>query len=612
MTARNWIRFVGLIALLRLLHVPACVAQKNPVPIREDGYFYTNPLLDCIPDPTYVPPFKKDVKEFVDSQIKQGSAKRVSVYFRQLNNGYSFGINETWKYSPSGLFKVANLIQVMKYAQEEPSILDEKLLCTKGSADFDRYSNLVLGKSYSVRELLVRMLDNDIGALELLETKFKVSSMWKGPLKEIGLNVKASAGITHIISPQEYSLLFQTLYNASFLDRRFSSEALSFLTDHRFEDGIVAGVSDSEIPIAHFRGASINHVSPQLHETAIVYVKGNPYLLSIMTEGDEIKNLIQIVRTISSIIHKVCTNPEAVSTSDEGSYSMSNTIELLNPLLDCSSDIKSFKPFTKKVEQYIKQVVKTKHVESVSVYFQHLKTGDRFTINGEETYIPASLMKVPEMISLLKGAEQNQDLLSREIIFKKIPEKYLSKAVTGLEPGMRYSVLDLLQRTIILSDNYAADMLFTEIKEVEQLWDELFADLGITQWRIKTKPRQGEISVEQMSLLFRVLYNSTYLSRKNSDLALEILAQTTFSQGIRKGLPENMLASTKYGERLSSQPGSVPNQLHECGIVYYEDNPYLICIMTRGANMDNQAQVIERISQIVYQEMVREFPIKAE
>jgi hypothetical protein len=77
-----------------------------------------------------------------------------------------------------------------------------------------------------------------------------------------------------------------------------------------------------------------------------------------------------------------------------------------------------------------------------------------------------------------------------------------------------------------------------------------------------------------------------------------------YKDGLIAGVPSNITISHKFGEReLTDEKGNVVNQLHDCGIVYYPEHPYLLCIMTRGKNIDNLSRSISAISKIVYQEV---------
>jgi hypothetical protein len=53
----------------------------------------------------------------------------------------------------------------------------------------------------------------------------------------------------------------------------------------------------------------------------------------------------------------------------------------------------------------------------------------------------------------------------------------------------------------------------------------------------------------------------------------------------------------KFGERGGIEGGQ---QLHDCGIVYSQSGPYVLCIMTRGRSLEELKTVIADLSKIVY------------
>ena len=112
------------------------------------------------------------------------------------------------------------------------------------------------------------------------------------------------------------------------------------------------------------------------------------------------------------------------------------------------------------------------------------------------------------------------------------------------------------------------------------------------------------ISVKQYSIFFRILFNSSFLSRTNSEYALSLLSKTEFGAGLRSGVPENILIAHKFGER-TTQDGL--NQLHDCGIVYYPDHPYLLCVMSRGENLHNLIDSIKKTSEFVYKTIQEQY-----
>lgn len=115
-------------------------------------------------------------------------------------------------------------------------------------------------------------------------------------------------------------------------------------------------------------------------------------------------------------------------------------------------------------------------------------------------------------------------------------------------------------------------------------------------------PFDQTIEVKQYSSIFLQLYNSSFFDTKeSSEQALELLSQSTFDKGLVAGVPKGTVVAHKFGERSDFTDGI--RQLHDCGIVYFPGSPYLLCVMTRGRDMNMLAQTISSISKMVYQEV---------
>jgi len=271
----------------------------------------------------------------------------------------------------------------------------------------------------------------------------------------------------------------------------------------------------------------------------------------------------------------------------------------ISPLLECeSSEVigeTEYKPSITKVNAIIKKATDAKLISYASVYYRDLNNGPWFGINEKKLFTPASLLKVPIMMAFYNTAENQPDILNKKIKYDKQINpltEYFSPSQT-IQKGQTYTIDELINRMIIYSDNYALDLLGQQVND--GFADKVTKDLGINTPTAETP--ESYISVKNYASLFRVLYNSSYLNANYSEKALELLAKVEFKQGITKGLPENIDVAHKFGER-ELEDKSV--QLHDCGIIYYPNHPYLLCIMTRGSDYKNLSSVIGQISAAIY------------
>lgn len=282
----------------------------------------------------------------------------------------------------------------------------------------------------------------------------------------------------------------------------------------------------------------------------------------------------------------------------EGGY------QFINPLLECdhaSSRSVKVVSLESELRTYIQKVTAEGSAKVVSVYFRDLNNGPWLGINENENYSPASLLKVPILIGVLRKAEQTPGLLTKSIKYDH-PVDQFQQNITDemIQPGKSYTVEDLLVRMIKNSDNEAKNLLFDIIGN--DFFTKVNTDLGNY---IPGMVTEDFMSVRNYSSFFRILYNATYLNKEMSEKALEILSKTDFKVGIVAGVPQGTVVAHKFGER--GYTDTNVKQLHDCGIVYLPNRPpYLICVMTRGTDFDQQAKVIAEISNMIYKNLTKE------
>lgn len=192
------------------------------------------------------------------------------------------------------------------------------------------------------------------------------------------------------------------------------------------------------------------------------------------------------------------------------------------------------------------------------------------------------------MIAVFKKEEASPGFLAASVTYTSAA----TTSATKLKPGTNYTVEQLVEEMLINSDDQAK--LLLEQKLGNDFVTKVMADIGVN-----TTGTDGSVSIKDYSGFFRMLYNATYLSHTNSEKALTLLSRVNYKNGMVKGLPEGTTLANKQGERTN---GPV-KQLHECGIVYYKGGPYLLGVMTRGADMNQLSTVISDLSSLVYSEV---------
>ncbi len=253
-----------------------------------------------------------------------------------------------------------------------------------------------------------------------------------------------------------------------------------------------------------------------------------------------------------------------------------------------------------KLQNYIDMPGVRKLTKHVSVYYYNFKDGSWFGINEDEKFAPASLLKVPILISIMKESEVFPNFLSRKIKYEGIDTGLGQYYPPGeqLNVGQIYTVGELAEIAIKYSNNEASYTLFDFMGE-DKVFN-VYRDIGIP---LPGKLGERFISVREYMSFFKTLFDSSYLSHTSSEKILGLLTETTFKDGIVAGVPENIKVAHKFGERIDEETEGL--QLHDCGIVYAPGNPYLLCVMTRGDNFENLSKIIKKISEIIYTDITK-------
>lgn len=274
---------------------------------------------------------------------------------------------------------------------------------------------------------------------------------------------------------------------------------------------------------------------------------------------------------------------------------------LIHPLLDVNPELefKELRPFQYKLVREIEVLKSSGTIKDAAFYFRDLDNGLTMGYGETTPFRPASLLKVPLMFAVLKAAERNPALLDAKVPALAPYDFFTSQHFPPAHPvtvGRDYSIRELLRAMIVESDNSAMRTLIGTLTNAEYL--EIFTDMGLSIPNVRDL--DDPVTVREYSSFFRILYNASYLNRDSSQTGLELLAASDFKSALNAGTPAGTVVAHKFGERREAD-GSY--SFHDCGIVYHPETPYLLCVMTRGPDIDKLDDAIASLSRIAYREV---------
>ena len=230
------------------------------------------------------------------------------------------------------------------------------------------------------------------------------------------------------------------------------------------------------------------------------------------------------------------------------------------------------------------------HAESnldgvMGVAIEDLSTGQKFLLHSEEVFPQASSIKIAILLELYHQAQLSAHGATgkaRLTDFYTVQTADLvpdSDILAGLTPGVtRLTNLDLATMMVAVSDNSATNILIDRVgmENVNALLD----SLGLKHTRLLRKmmdlkaAAEGRENVstpgEMMSLLENV-YQGKVLDKDMTEEFLKVLS-THKDSWIPRDLPADL--------RIANKPGSLEGVRNDSGIVFAQNRPFLICVMT--------------------------------
>ena len=291
--------------------------------------------------------------------------------------------------------------------------------------------------------------------------------------------------------------------------------------------------------------------------------------------------------------------------------SLNNTFKpnntLLNPallFLEKKNRIVDFQ----KLREYLTNTYENRSDYMVSIYFEYLPTGANISVNKDEKIWPASLIKIPVTMSVMKKVQDKKWKLTNELVILDEDKDSEYGELYKTPTGTTSTVKEFLEKSLIDSDNTAHFVLLRNLDGAEL--EDVYVHLGLDDVieALKKSPKKesevdNRITAKRYSIFFRSLYNATYLDQEYSELFLNILSNAPRDL-LGRGLPEDIIFVHKTGVRIDESVRA------DSGIVYAKGRPYLLTVMIQKKNGkldENEVSLLfENISKNVYKYVTKD------
>jgi len=254
------------------------------------------------------------------------------------------------------------------------------------------------------------------------------------------------------------------------------------------------------------------------------------------------------------------------------------------------------------VTDFISQSQSEKKASRVAVFYRDLSTRQWFSVNADSEFYPASLAKLPLAIAYYKVSDLELSIFDQQIPLT-VSKEYSNvgqkiSVDSPMEAGAPYSIRRMIEDMLVYSDNRPIGPLLGFMRP--DVWKKVYADLGVRKQSDDGK-EEWSVTPRVVALMFRSLYNGSYLDLGSSQELLSVMTRARYGKGLVAGVDPGVRVAHKFGEAtMVEQDSTLTSVLHDCGIIYKPKNPYILCVMTEGKDFGALEKVISDISQIVY------------
>lgn len=228
---------------------------------------------------------------------------------------------------------------------------------------------------------------------------------------------------------------------------------------------------------------------------------------------------------------------------------------------------------------------------NVSVYFEALNTGANISINKDAEFFPASLLKVPLIMAVVKKIERGEWEWSTKLELTEANKNKDFGTLWQQPTGTLFTVEELVKQTIINSDDTSYFMLLNNIDPNEIVKVQNY--LGLYDFISSNM----EISAKQYAPILRSLFSATYLTIENSEKVLNWMSESNFNDYLAGGMPP----ATKFSHKIGVE--EIKKIYLDAGIVYPPNRPYVLIVMVKNYDAEHASAIMRDISQRVYKYM---------
>lgn len=235
----------------------------------------------------------------------------------------------------------------------------------------------------------------------------------------------------------------------------------------------------------------------------------------------------------------------------------------------------------KEIQQYIKP-----WKGNITIHYQNLLSNAGYSLNSKAQVRAASTIKLPLALYIMKLAENGKINLREKLTYKRHHYYGGSGIIQKDKVGTQYTIEELVQKSMVYSDNIAFIMLKERVGQSSFV--QFMKNLGATY----TYPNgKNHTSAFDLHLYAKELYQFSLKSSLGKKL-IHDLQNTIYNTTIPKGIRNAAVAH---------KVGMIPmDQIYNDIAVVFDQKPYTLAVTTKDLPYEQSQKVIANIASIVH------------
>lgn len=231
----------------------------------------------------------------------------------------------------------------------------------------------------------------------------------------------------------------------------------------------------------------------------------------------------------------------------------------------------------KEIKRYLES-----RIGQYSFFFEDMNSGFVYGYNENVEMIAAGCMKLPIAISLIKSVEEGKLTFLDKITIVKSDKVYGTGIIHEFNER-DYTVFELLVAMLIQSDNTAANKII-DLVDINKINEDI-ERMGLKHTKLNRKTtdeRSANTDIENittaydLTLLWKHLYNATFLSKENSTMLIDILQRQQIKNKLALYIPDDL----KYD--ISSKTGDKKGVENDTELIHLTKGNFAFTVLSRS------------------------------